>query len=145
MLRHTIGSVKIVKRSFEVTPLTQEELNALIKECKFKAGDVVAFKNYRGEIKHPGQCDIVVDIIDDVNKIEYQWGTGDPRFIMLMSCYVGHNGLTTPFHRLDTGKEIRKISGYHYQTVILPVYDEIQNRVKIARQAFADSKTACPA
>ena len=102
-------------------------------------GDVVAYRSYHDNIQSAGQCDIVLELVSDVEKIEYEWSTGIPRFIRLMSCYVGQYHDTTPYNRLDSGKDITKISGDSFNRVIKPIYDQIQDRVSRVWKSLARS------
>lgn len=137
MLQHWIGKPKPAPKSnvynLPEKKVTQEELNDLIRSCPFKVGDIVAYKSAASDPVTAGTCDIVVEFVTDKDKVTYQYDTGKPCFIRLMSCYTGAftaGENQTPFNRLSCVEDIKKISGYHYNKLIIPVYDKLQDRVQ---------------
>jgi hypothetical protein len=149
MIHHTLGKPKPTHSHnvYQIPDkkITQEELNELIKNCKFNVGDVVAYHSAARDPVNTGGCDIVIEIINDVNKIEYQYQSGIPRFIRVMSCYVGEfvGGNTTPFNRLSTENDLKKISGYHYNKLIVPIYDKLQNRIQQLKKTLSTTAETC--
>jgi hypothetical protein len=118
MISYRAGTPKpVYKPIVKASPITQEELDKLVAECTLKIGDVIAYERVADNPISAGTCDIVIDIEKDVTKIDYDYQSGAPRFLLLMGCYVGSplKEDEIPFHRLGSGQDYKKIPGYYYE------------------------------
>lgn len=115
--------------------LTQEELNALIKDSGLSVGMFIT--STKSQVTFLTQIEYIIGIEHNASKVHYRYQNRDPMWLHIMSIPRVDMSNTDPWIRSDCETGYRQITVPEYEKLILPVNDFIQNRIKLGEEKYA--------
>ncbi len=115
--------------------LTQEELNALIKDSGLSIGMFIT--STKSQVTFLTQIEYIIGIEHNAAQVHYRYQNRDPMWLHVMSIPSVDMSSTDPWIRCDCETGYRQITVPEYEKLILPVNDFIQNRIKLGEEKYA--------
>lgn len=115
--------------------LTQDELNALIKDSGFSVGMFIT--STKSKITFITQIEYIIGVQHNAEKVSYRYQNRDPLWLFVMSIPRTDMPNINPWIRNDCETGYRQITVPEFENLILPVNDFVQNRIKLGEEKFA--------